>query len=120
MHHMMVFANVQRLKAGLVCALCLRRCGRPPGQVPSGLLPVMELDGRVITESAVIMAMLEEQFPGNNPLMPPKGESWGRRWWGWDGRGGEGRWEWRLYVCAASALAAKHTYIHTLCVADAA
>jgi glutathione S-transferase len=29
-------------------------------KVPSGLLPVIELDGRVITESAEIMMLLEE------------------------------------------------------------
>jgi glutathione S-transferase len=29
-------------------------------KVPSGLLPVIELDGRVITESAEIMMILEE------------------------------------------------------------
>jgi hypothetical protein len=39
-------------------------------QVPSGLLPVLEIDGRVVTESATIMALLEEQFPGHKPLMP--------------------------------------------------
>jgi glutathione S-transferase len=39
-------------------------------QVPSGLLPVLEIDGRVVTESATIMALLEEQFPDHKPLMP--------------------------------------------------
>jgi glutathione S-transferase len=38
--------------------------------VPSGLLPVLEIDGRVVTESATIMALLEEQFPNHKPLMP--------------------------------------------------
>lgn len=42
--------------------------------MPSGLLPVLELDGRIVTESAVIMALLEDTFPDNKPLMPPKGE----------------------------------------------
>ena len=35
---------------------------KPPSflkKVPSGLLPVIELDGRVVTESADIMALLE-------------------------------------------------------------
>lgn len=41
-------------------------------KVPSGLLPVLELDGRVITESAVIMNILDETFP-EIPLMPKKG-----------------------------------------------
>jgi len=49
---------------------------KPPSflrQVPSGLLPVLELDGRVVTESSVIMALLEEAFPDHTPLMPPAG-----------------------------------------------
>lgn len=41
-------------------------------KVPGGLLPVLELDGRVITESSEIMAVLEREFPGK-PLMPPTG-----------------------------------------------
>lgn len=41
-------------------------------KVPSGLLPVMEIDGRVVTESVYIMNLLEELFP-DRPLMPPKG-----------------------------------------------
>lgn len=42
-------------------------------QVPSGLLPAMELDGRLVVESADIMRILEEAFPENKPLLPPKG-----------------------------------------------
>ncbi|PNW88790.1 hypothetical protein CHLRE_01g044700v5 [Chlamydomonas reinhardtii] len=42
-------------------------------KVPNGLLPVIELDGRVVTESAVIMNLLEQAFPDNKPLMPPQG-----------------------------------------------
>ncbi len=42
-------------------------------QVPSGLLPAMELDGQLIVESAEIMRILEEAFPDNKPLLPPKG-----------------------------------------------
>ncbi len=41
--------------------------------MPSGLLPVLELDGRVVTESAVIMSLLEEAFPETKALMPAKG-----------------------------------------------
>lgn len=33
----------------------------------------MELDGRVVTESGVIMNLLEEAFPDHTPLMPPAG-----------------------------------------------
>jgi glutathione S-transferase len=33
----------------------------------------MEIDGRVLTESAVIASELERKFPSNNPLMPAKG-----------------------------------------------
>ena len=32
-------------------------------KVPSGLLPVIELDGRMITESLVIMQLLDGSFP---------------------------------------------------------
>lgn len=42
-------------------------------QVPSGLLPAMELDGKLFTESATIAALLEEEFPDNKPLLPPQG-----------------------------------------------
>lgn len=42
-------------------------------QVPSGLLPAMELDGKLFVESAEIMRLLEEDFPDNSPLMPPPG-----------------------------------------------
>lgn len=42
-------------------------------QVPSGLLPAMELDGKLIVESAEIMRILEETFPDYKPLLPPKG-----------------------------------------------
>ena len=38
-------------------------------KVPSGLLPVIELDGKMITESLVIMQILDETFPGR-PLLP--------------------------------------------------
>lgn len=40
-------------------------------QVPSGLLPVLEIDGRVVTESSVIMFLLEDAFPDHKPLLPP-------------------------------------------------
>ncbi|KAL3157857.1 hypothetical protein ABBQ32_012271 [Trebouxia sp. C0010 RCD-2024] len=41
-------------------------------KVPSGLLPAMELDGELYTESDLIMQVLEERFP-EKPLMPSKG-----------------------------------------------
>eukprot|EP00879_Flechtneria_rotunda_P013937 GHRR01014556.1.p1 GENE.GHRR01014556.1~~GHRR01014556.1.p1 ORF type:complete len:360 (+),score=94.86 GHRR01014556.1:732-1811(+) len=41
--------------------------------VPSGLLPALELDGKVHTESVVIMSLLEQAFPDNKPLMPSAG-----------------------------------------------
>lgn len=41
-------------------------------KVPSGMLPVVEIDGVVMTESALIASALEEKFPDNNPLVPPK------------------------------------------------
>lgn len=49
---------------------------KPPefmAKVPGGLLPVIELDGQVITESAVIMQILEDTFPDHKPLLPPPG-----------------------------------------------
>ncbi|KAI8471411.1 MAG: glutathione S-transferase [Monoraphidium minutum] len=51
---------------------------KPPSfmaKVPNGLLPVLELDGRVVTESSVIMTLLEEAFPDHKPLMPPAGSA---------------------------------------------
>eukprot|EP01025_Chloroclados_australasicus_P018932 TRINITY_DN2011_c0_g1_i1.p1 TRINITY_DN2011_c0_g1~~TRINITY_DN2011_c0_g1_i1.p1 ORF type:complete len:511 (-),score=60.95 TRINITY_DN2011_c0_g1_i1:294-1826(-) len=41
-------------------------------KVPSGLLPVMEIDGKVVTESAEIAKILEKEFP-EKPLLPPEG-----------------------------------------------
>jgi glutathione S-transferase len=41
-------------------------------KVPRGLLPVMELDGKIVTESKQIMDLLEKEFP-ENPMMPPVG-----------------------------------------------
>jgi len=49
---------------------------KPPAflaKVPSGLLPAVELNGRLYTESAVIAQLLEESFPGTAALMPPPG-----------------------------------------------
>ena len=42
-------------------------------KVPSGMLPVMELDGRLVTESDVIMRRIEEAFPDKSPMLPPPG-----------------------------------------------
>lgn len=42
-------------------------------KVPSGLLPVLEVDGQIITESAVIQSLLEQMFPKNCPLLPAQG-----------------------------------------------
>jgi len=44
-------------------------------KVPSGALPVIELDGQVITESSVIAGVLEEQFPDHKNLLPYAPES---------------------------------------------
>ena len=62
--------NVFHLQA--ICNRCSHNLIYPP-QVPGGLLPVLEIDGRVVTESSVIMALLEEEFPEHRPLMPVKG-----------------------------------------------
>ena len=40
--------------------------------MPSGLLPVLEVDGRVVTESATIQALLESMYP-ETPLLPAEG-----------------------------------------------
>ena len=42
-------------------------------KVPSGLLPVVELGGRVYTESALIAQLLEREYPEHTPLLPPPG-----------------------------------------------
>ena len=48
-------------------------------QVPSGLLPVLEMDGKLTTESAAIMDKLEAAFP-QLPMMPwPEGSPEDRR-----------------------------------------
>lgn len=46
---------------------------KPPeflAKVPSGLLPVLEIDGQIVTESAVIQSLLEEVYP-EPALLPP-------------------------------------------------
>lgn len=43
-------------------------------KVPSGLLPVLEIDGQVITESAVIQQVLEQIQP-DPPMLPPEGSA---------------------------------------------
>ena len=42
-------------------------------KVPSGLLPVLEVDGQIITESSVIQSLLEQMYPDYTPLLPPQG-----------------------------------------------
>lgn len=37
-------------------------------KVPSGLLPVIEINGRRLTESSAIMAWIEAEFPDHMPL----------------------------------------------------
>ena len=44
-------------------------------KVPSGLLPVIEFEGRIYTESALIAALIEDKYPQNKPLMPAKGSA---------------------------------------------
>ena len=41
-------------------------------KVPSGMLPAVELDGQLLTESDAIMRTLEDVFP-DNKLLPPAG-----------------------------------------------
>ena len=51
----------------------MRSYGEKPAwflkKVPSGLLPVLELDGKIITESLVIMQIIEQTFP-DIPMIP--------------------------------------------------
>lgn len=42
-------------------------------KVPSGMLPVLEIDGKLMTESAVIASTLESEFPDHTPLLAPAG-----------------------------------------------
>ena len=48
-------------------------------KVPSGMLPVMEIDGRLLTESASIAAALENEFPEHKPLLAPPGSALRKR-----------------------------------------
>ena len=43
------------------------------GRDAGGLLPVVELDGRLITDSVSIMLALEREFGGDRSLLPPGG-----------------------------------------------
>ena len=48
-------------------------------KVPSGMLPVMEIDGRLVTESALIADALEREFPEHKPLLAPPGSALRKR-----------------------------------------
>jgi len=37
------------------------------------MLPVLEIDGNIITESSRVMQTIEDAFPQHHPLLPPKG-----------------------------------------------
>jgi len=39
-------------------------------KVPRGLLPVVEIDGKIVTESVVIMQMIDGLYPEQNPMLP--------------------------------------------------
>ena len=41
--------------------------------VPSGLLPAVKINGKLITESLEIMLAIEREFPEYTPLLPPPG-----------------------------------------------
>ena len=43
-------------------------------KVPSGLLPALELDGRLYTDSLPIMSLIEATFPAR-PMLPPPGSA---------------------------------------------
>ncbi len=42
-------------------------------KVPSGLLPAVEIDGELMTESLVVMQRLDAEFPQGPPMVPPIG-----------------------------------------------
>ena len=44
-------------------------------KVPGGLLPAIELDGQLMTESLVIMQTLDAAFPEGPPMVPPPGSA---------------------------------------------
>ncbi|GJP31165.1 hypothetical protein CLOM_g9633 [Closterium sp. NIES-68] len=43
--------------------------------VPNAMLPAVQLDGRVITESVTIMKEIEAAFPDHLPLLPPPSDA---------------------------------------------
>ena len=61
-----------------VSKINMRSYGEKPNwytsMVPGGLLPVIELDGKVVTESLVIMQLLDATFPDGPPMVPEGGE----------------------------------------------
>ena len=49
-------------------------------KVPSGLLPAIEVNGRIITESQVIMELLDKWHPpedGYKPMLPKENDESG-------------------------------------------
>ena len=90
-----VFLQLEEKRIPYVIEKINMRCyGDKPrdfmAKVPSGLLPVLEYGGRIITESGTIMDLLEREFPDHTPLMPP-------RWAG--GRAAQGRGAGRGAAC---------------------
>jgi glutathione S-transferase len=73
--------RVKRTIAGTWLSVVLARCGSYGPKKKdflrltrgAGMLPVVEIDGRVITESSVIMQELEDTFPDYTPLLAPRG-----------------------------------------------
>ena len=61
-----------------VSKINMRSCGDKPAwftnKVPGGFLPVMELDGKLVTESLVIMQTLDQQFAQGPQMVPPPGD----------------------------------------------
>lgn len=47
-------------------------------KVPSGLLPAIELDGRIVTDSLPIMRLLDDTFP-SAPMLPAPGSDESKR-----------------------------------------
>jgi glutathione S-transferase len=83
-------------------------------KVPSGLLPVLEVDGQIITESSIIQRMLEEMYP-DPPLMPPKSSTELERAMGLMQLERQLFGDWLNYLCRG---ANKQRFVDTLDIVD--
>lgn len=68
-----------------ICLVNMRSYGDKPREflqkVPSGLLPALEVNGKIITESQVIMELLDQWHPvedGYKPMLPDESDAAGK------------------------------------------